>query len=193
MNKEVSNSEMDLTIIGAEMQVNGELFTSSDVRIDGKFYGELQTKGKIVVSKNGYAEGNVKGGNIVIMGKAKGKFEAENNFYFLRDSSFKGSVKTRFINITESADFEGVCDISPKHEDIEFVKSPIDASFDKPKEVFDLQAADTTSSDKQLEKPSFREEKADKEKPKQLEETSENLNKSSQSLLTSKISQIKSL
>lgn len=128
-----SSNDINLTIIGSGMNLTGNLFTLNDVRIDGKFNGELQAKGKIVVSEQGEITGIVKGVNIVIMGKAYGDYEAENNFQVSSGGFFKGTVKTRYIHISDSAHFEGTCDISPSHKALDLVQ---------PEESFDTEKID---------------------------------------------------
>jgi len=110
------SGQINLTIIGEGMEITGELWSSDDIRIDGRFDGELGTKGRIVISRKGFVKGNISGQNINIQGKAEGDFEAKNNFQIAPGGSFRGSVKTRFINITESAYFNGTCNIFPQKD-----------------------------------------------------------------------------
>ena len=119
MSKELTDENLKLTIIGTDMELTGDLYTSNDVRVDGKFLGNMHSSGKIVVSKHGSMKGNINGINVVIMGSAEGKFIIENNFQILSEGSFKGSVKTRYLHIADKAYFDGTCDISPNHEAIQ--------------------------------------------------------------------------
>lgn len=107
-----SRSEINLTIIGGSMKVKGEIITSDDIRIDGKFSGILQSRGKIVVAPQGEVNGNVEGKDIVVNGKAEGEFRAGRNFHLAPKGFFKGKVETCYIHITEMSVFEGSCIIS---------------------------------------------------------------------------------
>jgi len=113
-----SNGEVNLTIIGEGMEITGELNTSDDIRIDGVFKGELETKGKVVISPKGYLEGNVRGNTISVNGKGKGDFHAAHNFEVVSNGGFSGTVKTKFINILETAVFEGTCFISQNNSSL---------------------------------------------------------------------------
>jgi cytoskeletal protein CcmA (bactofilin family) len=112
--------EINLTIIIQGTEVTGELSTSDDIRIDGKFFGNIETKGKLVISKQGYVEGIVKGADILINGKAKGDFFVDNNFNLSPEGIFSGSVETRFINISETSIFDGTCVISQNRKPNQF-------------------------------------------------------------------------
>ncbi len=102
-----------LTIIGVGLDIDGSLVSDSDIRIDGTFHGELITSGKIVISKNGFLDGIVKGKDITVHGKANGDFEALNNFHVAPGGIFEGFIDTRFMIITEAAYFDGSCVINP--------------------------------------------------------------------------------
>jgi len=106
--------DVRLTIIGIDMDIDGSLVSDSDIRIDGRFHGELMTSGRIVVSQDGFLNGTIKGKDITIHGKAKGDFEALNNFQIAPGGAFEGFVNTRFMNITEAVYFDGACVINPE-------------------------------------------------------------------------------
>ena len=119
---------MRLTIIGSKMNLTGELYSSDDIRVDGNYSGSIITKGKLVVSKEGFISGNVHAKAITIQGKSEGEFESEDTFQIDPGGHFEGSVKTRLINITETAYFNGTCAIIP---DGDFQISDKDAGIPK--------------------------------------------------------------
>ncbi len=199
MENEDKRNQVGLTIIGSEMDLNGELFSNDDIRIDGKFVGDLQTNGKIVISKSGYVEGILKAKNIVIVGKAKGDFEAESNFKISDGGFFEGSVKSRYINITELAHFEGTCSISPKHKDIVIKQSESNSDIKKLESKTDLKQAEQEIA-KRVKTPAPTPTPAptisvsvDEKSKGQVEDSANDISFEPQSLLTSKISQIKSI
>lgn len=218
MNGEFGNSnDINLTIIGSGMNLTGNLFTLNDVRVDGKFKGELQAKGKIVVSEHGEINGIVKGVNIVIMGKAHGEFEAENNFQVAAGGFFHGNVKTRYINISNSAHFEGTCDISPSHKALELVQPENSIDTAKIEEILAIYAkapqvkkkpemapamepeiSPEITADKQPEnvletQPASAEEKPVDKPKEQSVHTDDTPPPAKQSIFASKIRQIKSV
>jgi cytoskeletal protein CcmA (bactofilin family) len=109
-----------LTIIGIGMHINGALVSGGDIRIDGRFNGELITTGRIVISKEGFIDGNIRGKDITIHGKAKGDYEALNNFHIAPGGFFEGFVNTRYMNVTETACFNGTCVVDPAKDTDEF-------------------------------------------------------------------------
>lgn len=193
-----SNSEINLTIIAAGMEVTGELSSTDDIRIDGKFSGELETTGRIVITGEGYVEGNVRGKDITINGNAMGDFRAEKNFQLSSNGVFKGTVETRFINITETAVFDGTCVISQtkkfgplKRLVDEFRSGKTSDTFSKDGSASSKESALKSKASSKKEKQGSPGEEQQREKAgKELSHGSENKGKS---LISSKISQIESL
>lgn len=190
MNRELENDDINLTIIGSDMSLTGDLLTSNDVRIDGEFYGELITSGKIVVSEDGYIEGKIRGVDIVIIGQAKGEFVAENNFQISPGGYFKGTIKTRYIRISDSAHFDGTCDISPGREDIETVHTKKNFDIEKKERTTNLQLPET-KPEKHIKSTLEKTNKKPKESSHSSDDSAPPPEK--QSLLASKIKQIKSI
>ena len=193
-----SSSEINLTIIAAGMEVTGELSSTDDIRIDGKFTGELETTGRIVITGEGYVEGNVRGKDITINGNAKGDFQAEKNFQLSSKGVFKGTVETRFINITETAVFDGTCVISQtkkfgplKRLVDEFRSGKSHKTFSKDGSPGSKESVPKSKASNQKEKQGSTGEDQQPEKAgKEAASAGENKGKS---LISSKISQIESL
>lgn len=188
--------EAELTIIGEGMEVTGELTTSDDIRIDGVFTGELKSQGRIVVAPKGYVEGNVRGKTITVNGNGKGEFQAEHNFELASRGEFTGTVKTKFINITETAVFEGTCVISQNtkpHPDDQLRNGFFARKQPMREAIFDLKP------EKAEEKNDTRSEKEYDNKPETVKmkedktEQAPDLERKVDTLLSNKISQIKSL
>jgi cytoskeletal protein CcmA (bactofilin family) len=168
--------EMKLTIIGSKMQLNGELYSSDDIRVDGSYSGNIRTKGKLVVSKEGFVSGIVHAKDITIQGRSEGEFVSENTFRIDPGGYFEGSARTRFMSITESARFNGTCAIIPdgdfRVKDKELCRPEVSAEqfINKSEEKLiqeagDLKEAESEKGDKRIseekenENEIFREEK----------------------------------
>jgi len=185
-----NNDQVKLTIIGEDMELTGELWTSDDIRIDGRFYGELESKGRIVISNKGFVKGNITGYNIIVQGKAEGDFEAKHNFQISPGGYMEGSVRTRFINITESAYFNGTCNITP-----------VEKVSDSPKGIRNLVFGTKENKSSNKEEVSAQEPvevKSEEELPNDFESERKGQDYSydgapTSSILKSKISQIQSL
>ena len=60
-----------VNVIAQGTQLQGNMVTASDCRIDGMLRGNIESKAKIIVGRSGVVEGNIKCANIEIEGTVK--------------------------------------------------------------------------------------------------------------------------
>ena len=90
-------------------QLNGDLVSDSDIRIDGTLIGNITLKGKLVIGPNGFVEGNVKCQNIDIEGKFLGKLEAIELLNLKANANVKGDVVVGKLGVEPGANFTATC------------------------------------------------------------------------------------
>lgn len=90
-------------------QLNGDLVSDSDIRIDGTLIGNITLKGKLVIGPNGYVEGNIKCQNMDIEGKFLGKIEVNELLNIKAKSDIKGEVIVGKLGVEPGANFTGSC------------------------------------------------------------------------------------
>lgn len=55
------------TLLASDLVLeDGRLSAKSTVRIDGRFTGEIDLKGSLVIGKNGYVQGNINCENVLV-------------------------------------------------------------------------------------------------------------------------------
>jgi cytoskeletal protein CcmA (bactofilin family) len=90
-------------------QLNGDLVSDSDIRIDGTLIGNITLKGKLVVGPKGYVEGNIKCQNMDIEGKFLGKLEVTELLNTKSTSVIKGEVIVGKLGVEPGANFTATC------------------------------------------------------------------------------------
>lgn len=104
--------------INAEMQGTLTFNDPVNLKINGKFVGQLETKGTLSIGENAYVEANVSGDNIVIAGKVKGDIAANTMLVLMPTAILDGNVATPKLNIVEGAIFQGFCQMKERLLDI---------------------------------------------------------------------------
>lgn len=104
-------------------QLNGDLVSDSDVRIDGTLIGNITLKGKLVIGTNGYVEGNVKCQNIDIEGKFLGKLEAIDLLNIKSKANIKGDVIVGKLGVEPGANFTATCNMKGSIKNINEAKN----------------------------------------------------------------------
>jgi excisionase family DNA binding protein len=102
-------SEEKILDVDAEMQGNLTFKDSVNLRINGKFLGNLDTKGNLTIGQTAMVSGDVIGDNIIIGGRIKGKITAKERLTLLPTAIVEGDIHPVRLNIAEGALLEGRC------------------------------------------------------------------------------------
>lgn len=105
-NETYSNS---INIIGNATNIVGDIISESDIRIDGKIKGTVQTKGRVVIGQSGIVVGSIICQNAEISGKVEGKINTTELLSLKSTSNIIGEINTGKISIEPNAIFSGTC------------------------------------------------------------------------------------
>jgi excisionase family DNA binding protein len=103
--------KLEEKIIDVDAAMQGTLSFKDPVnlRINGKFDGNLETKGNLTISSSALVIGDIVGDNIIIGGKIKGKITAKERLTLLPSAIVNGDIYPAKLNVAEGAILEGKC------------------------------------------------------------------------------------
>ncbi|MGM8215763.1 bactofilin family protein [Bacillaceae bacterium W0354] len=104
--KEKQLSHVD-TIIGSGTTFNGDLTSSSSIRIDGKVSGSVKCEGDVVIGSEGVIEANVEGRNITLAGTINGQVTAKQTLKIESTGTLNGDASMSVFIIDEGGKFDG--------------------------------------------------------------------------------------
>ncbi len=109
--KESDNREINaINIIAQGTQLEGNILTNGDCRIDGVVKGNVTSKAKIIIGRSGKVEGNVTCANIDIEGTICAEILNVSELVFLKETAnVIGNINTGKIAIEPGAEFSGNC------------------------------------------------------------------------------------
>lgn len=90
-------------------EINGEIKSSGDVRIDGKLKGNINIKGRLVIGTTGFVEGEIICSNCDVSGKILGKVVVTELFSLKATANVEGEVITKKLAIEPGAIFTVTC------------------------------------------------------------------------------------
>ena len=101
----------DDKILDVNAAMQGSLVFSDPVnlRINGKFEGSLDTKGKLTVGQAAEIRADIVGENITIAGNIKGNIKATEAVKLLSTAQVIGNIEVPRISIEQGAIFNGKC------------------------------------------------------------------------------------
>lgn len=89
--------------------IQGDITSESNIRIDGKHTGTIQTKGRLVVGAKGYIEGEIHCSNADIEGTFIGKITVQEQLALKSTAKLEGDIITGKLSIEPGAKFSGSC------------------------------------------------------------------------------------
>lgn len=89
--------------------IKGDIFTEGNIKIDGKLFGNIETKGRIVIGDTGLVEGEIKCDNAQISGTIKGEIICSDLLSLKATAKFSGNIITSKLSIEPGAQFSGTC------------------------------------------------------------------------------------
>jgi len=95
--------------VDAAMQGSLSFRDPVNLRINGKFEGNLDTRGNLTVGSTAIINADIIGDNIIIGGKVKGKITARERLTLLPQAVVEGHIYPAKLNVAEGAILEGQC------------------------------------------------------------------------------------
>jgi excisionase family DNA binding protein len=104
--KKVEEKVLD---VDASMQGTLSFKDPVNLRINGKFEGNLEIRGNLTIGTSAQVHADILGDNIIIGGRVKGRITAKERLTLLPTAVVEGDIYPARLNITEGAVLEGRC------------------------------------------------------------------------------------
>jgi cytoskeletal protein CcmA (bactofilin family) len=109
MGKQTESNMGAVNLIASTTVIKGDIVTDSDIRIDGKLEGSLQSKGRLIIGQTGSIHGEITCRSAEIEGIADGKITVAELLSLKTTSKLHGEVVTGQLMIEPGAHFTGQC------------------------------------------------------------------------------------
>ncbi|WP_051268383.1 bactofilin family protein [Terrimonas ferruginea] len=97
------------TLVSAGTTFKGDISSTSDLRIDGKVVGNIQSTARVVIGANGEVEGDITGNQADIVGKVSGNIRAKELLQLRGDCVVTGNLYAGKLQVEPTATFNGHC------------------------------------------------------------------------------------
>lgn len=95
--------------LGKNTEFEGKLSFTGAVRIDGRFKGEIESEGTLIVGESAQVESDVHISRIIISGEFKGNISAKTRIEIHAPGRVFGNLQAPVVVIDEGVIFEGNC------------------------------------------------------------------------------------
>jgi len=94
-------------VLGSGLQLRGEITGEGDFHIYGRFEGEIDVSGRVVVSEEAQVDANINAASIVIAGKVRGNLSATTHLDILPTGVLTGTLKAGSFSAAEGSSVKG--------------------------------------------------------------------------------------
>src|SRR5690606_30029601 len=95
------------SLLGKGSEFEGKLAFEGQVRIDGKFSGQISTKDVLVIAEGARVNAEVSAGTVIIHGTFEGNVHASQAVELKTPARVKGTIETPALAIDKGVIFEG--------------------------------------------------------------------------------------
>ena len=112
MTKYNETDSTTINLISNGTEINGDIISNGDIRVDGTVTGTLNIKGKVVIGTTGKIRGEIICKNSEISGIIEGKITVSQLLNLKSSSRIQGDIATSKLSIEPGAKFSGNCKMS---------------------------------------------------------------------------------
>jgi cytoskeletal protein CcmA (bactofilin family) len=94
-------------VLGSGLALRGEISGEGDFHIYGRFEGEIDVTGRVVVSEAAQVDANINAASIVIAGKVRGNLSATTHLDILPSGVLTGTLKAGSFSAAEGSSVKG--------------------------------------------------------------------------------------
>jgi cytoskeletal protein CcmA (bactofilin family) len=95
------------TLLGKGSEFEGKLTFEGQVRIDGKFNGQIVTKDVLVIGDGARVQAEIQAGTVIINGTVEGNVRATQLIELKQPGRVKGNLETPSLSMDRGVIFEG--------------------------------------------------------------------------------------
>jgi cytoskeletal protein CcmA (bactofilin family) len=102
-----------MTKIGASIEMKGELTSSEEVMIAGRFTGDVHVRGALLtIARSGSIDGTIRAARIVVHGTVVGPISATERIELGPQANVSGDLSAARVAIADGASFNGHVDMA---------------------------------------------------------------------------------
>jgi cytoskeletal protein CcmA (bactofilin family) len=101
------------TVIGSDATFKGEIAFEGAMRIDGKFEGKINSKGKLAIGRTAEIQAEVNAAHVAIEGGFRGQLNAQERVEIAATARIQGDIRSTKLVVAEGATLVGNVQVSP--------------------------------------------------------------------------------
>mgnify|MGYP005856602071 CR=1 FL=1 len=112
------NGTPELTVIGADTRIKGEMFFEKSARILGHFEGKITAQGEVQIGNGANCNAAVEAEQIIVDGSVQGPLYARDRLTLTANAQVQGDLTAGTLVVSEGASFVGHCNVGPRAQEM---------------------------------------------------------------------------
>jgi len=109
----------ELTVIGPDTTIKGEMFFEKSARILGTFEGRITAQGEVQIGQSAHCAAAVEAQRVVVDGSVTGPIHAHERLTLTANAQVRGDITAGTLVVAEGASFVGQCSVGPRAQELE--------------------------------------------------------------------------
>jgi len=98
------------SLIAADVTIEGKIEGAGDVRIAGRFKGDVNVQGNVTVEQGAHVNGQVSAATVIVSGEVEGNINASSRVELLETGVITGDVKATILTVAAGSKMRGQAD-----------------------------------------------------------------------------------
>ena len=117
LGRKAKGTEEKILDVDASMQGTMIFKDPVNLRINGRFDGDLNTRGNLIIGQNAVVNADIEGENITVAGTVIGNIKAKVRLRLVPPAKITGDIQTPVLGVSEGAILQGKCQMEKSASD----------------------------------------------------------------------------
>ncbi|MFK7760124.1 MAG: polymer-forming cytoskeletal protein [Phycisphaerales bacterium] len=108
----------EMTVIGTDTRIKGEMFFEKSARILGSFEGKITAQGEVQISNGAQCNAAIEAQSVIVDGQVNGPIAAHGQLTLTANAQVQGDLTAGTLVVAQGASFVGHCNVGPAAQDI---------------------------------------------------------------------------
>lgn len=108
----------EMTVIGPDTTIKGEMFFEKSARILGNFEGKIAAQGEVQIGNGANCNAAVEANRVIVDGQVSGPITAHDQLTLTANARVQGDLTAGTLVVAEGASFVGHCNVGPHAQDM---------------------------------------------------------------------------
>lgn len=117
-NTPIQASSPEMTVIGTDTRIKGEMFFEKSAKILGGFEGKITAQGEVQIVNGAQCNAAIEAQSVIVDGQVTGPIVAHGQLTLTANAQVQGDLTAGTLVVAQGASFVGHCNVGPAAQEI---------------------------------------------------------------------------